>query len=60
MAIERPPCHAPRLSPPRKPQPNRHKDIRQVQLAKGALLSGVHALFEQAGLTLPAIDRVLI
>ena len=36
------------------------KDIRQVQLAKGALLSGVHALLEQAGLTLPAIDRVLI
>ncbi|KHK03954.1 ASKHA domain-containing protein [Desulfovibrio sp. TomC] len=36
------------------------KDIRQVQLAKGALLSGLYALLEQAGLTLDAIDRVLI
>lgn len=36
------------------------KDIRQVQLAKGALLSGLYALLGQAGLTLDAIDRVLI
>lgn len=36
------------------------KDIRQVQLAKGALLSGLYALLEQAGLPLDAIDRVLI
>jgi len=36
------------------------KDIRQVQLAKGALLSGIHALLEHGGLTLNAIDRVLI
>ena len=36
------------------------KDVRQVQLAKGALLSGLFALLKQAGLPLPAIDRVLI
>ena len=36
------------------------KDIRQVQLAKGALLSGLYALLGQAGLTPDAIDRVLI
>ena len=36
------------------------KDIRQVQLAKGALLSGLHALLQHAGLAVAAIDRVLI
>ena len=36
------------------------KDVRQVQLAKGALLSGLTALLEQHGLALEAVDRVLI
>jgi uncharacterized 2Fe-2S/4Fe-4S cluster protein (DUF4445 family) len=36
------------------------KDIRQVQLAKGALLSGFYALLEHNGLTMNDIDRVLI
>lgn len=36
------------------------KDIRQVQLAKGAILSGVKALLDQAGLKAAALDEVLI
>lgn len=35
-------------------------DIRQVQLAKGALLSGVSALVQEAGLTFEDLDTVLI
>lgn len=35
-------------------------DIRQVQLAKGAILSGVLALLEIEGLSLQMIDRVLV
>lgn len=35
-------------------------DIRQVQLAKGAILSGFYALIKQAGLTEHDIDRVII
>lgn len=35
-------------------------DIRQVQLAKGAILSGFFALIKQAGLTEHDIDRVII
>jgi uncharacterized 2Fe-2S/4Fe-4S cluster protein (DUF4445 family) len=35
-------------------------DIRQVQLAKGAILSGITALLESAGLSASDIDRVLI
>lgn len=36
------------------------KDIRQVQLAKGALLSGFLVLLEENGLCLKHLDRVLI
>jgi uncharacterized 2Fe-2S/4Fe-4S cluster protein (DUF4445 family) len=36
------------------------KDVRQVQLAKGALLSGLLALLNQAGLSVEDIDKVLI
>ncbi len=35
-------------------------DVRQVQLAKGAILSGITALLTQAGLTTSDVDRVLI
>jgi uncharacterized 2Fe-2S/4Fe-4S cluster protein (DUF4445 family) len=36
------------------------KDVRQVQLAKGALLSGVCALLECAGLDADGLDAVLV
>lgn len=36
------------------------KDIRQVQLAKGAILSGVQALLEQARLSAHEVDRVMV
>jgi uncharacterized 2Fe-2S/4Fe-4S cluster protein (DUF4445 family) len=36
------------------------KDIRQVQLAKGALLSGILSLLDECGLAPRDIDRVLI
>ncbi len=36
------------------------KDIRQVQLAKGAILSGVTALLNQAELTPEEVDRVIV
>ncbi|WP_428559887.1 MAG: ASKHA domain-containing protein [Solidesulfovibrio sp. DCME] len=36
------------------------KDVRQVQLAKGAILSGLLALLERHGLGVEAVDRVLI
>jgi uncharacterized 2Fe-2S/4Fe-4S cluster protein (DUF4445 family) len=36
------------------------KDVRQVQLAKGALLSGSLALLSQAGLSVENIDKVLV
>ncbi|RYC98173.1 ASKHA domain-containing protein [Facklamia hominis] len=35
-------------------------DIRQIQLAKGAILSGIQALMAQAGIDAENIDRVLI
>ncbi len=35
-------------------------DIRQVQLAKGAILSGFHALLRQAGLQMNQLDKVMI
>ncbi len=35
-------------------------DIRQVQLAKGAILSGFTALLKKAGITMEELDRVLI
>ncbi len=35
-------------------------DIRQVQLAKGAILSGITALLQTAGLLAEDVDRVLI
>jgi len=35
-------------------------DIRQVQLAKGAILSGFHALLRQAGLQINQLDKVMI
>ena len=36
------------------------QDIRQVQLAKGAIMAGVEILLQQAGLTAGALDRVLV
>lgn len=36
------------------------KDIRQVQLAKGAILSGFYTLLNQAGLSMNQLDKVLI
>jgi uncharacterized 2Fe-2S/4Fe-4S cluster protein (DUF4445 family) len=36
------------------------KDIRQVQLAKGALLSGVRALLDHAGIGARDLDKVLV
>ena len=36
------------------------KDIRQVQLAKGAIRSGIEFLLAHEGLTAAAVDRVLI
>lgn len=35
-------------------------DIRQVQLAKGAILSGFYALLNKAGLTMQQLDKVVI
>lgn len=35
-------------------------DVRQVQLAKGAILSGFQALLKKAGLTIEELDEVLI
>ncbi len=36
------------------------RDVRQVQLAKGAILAGFLALLERRGLTMDAVDRVLV
>ena len=36
------------------------QDIRQVQLAKGAIMAGVEILLQQASLTANALDRVLV
>lgn len=36
------------------------KDVRQVQLAKGALLSGIQALLKYAGITDGELDKVII
>ncbi len=36
------------------------KDIRQVQLAKGAIRAGIELLLKEAGLTAADLDRVLI
>lgn len=36
------------------------QDVRQVQLAKGAILSGFTALLDKAGLTMDDLDRVLV
>ncbi|WP_300670917.1 ASKHA domain-containing protein [Desulfoluna sp.] len=35
-------------------------DIRQVQLAKGAILSGIHALLESMEIPMEALDEVII
>ncbi|MDO5410712.1 MAG: ASKHA domain-containing protein, partial [Lachnospiraceae bacterium] len=35
-------------------------DIRQVQLAKGAILSGFKALLKKAGISMEELDRILI
>lgn len=35
-------------------------DVRQVQLAKGAILSGFTALLKKAGITMEELDKVLI
>ena len=35
-------------------------DVRQVQLAKGAILSGFYALLEKAGISMEKLDRVMI
>lgn len=36
------------------------KDIRQIQLAKGAIISGIHFLLRESGVTAEEIDRVYI
>ena len=35
-------------------------DVRSVQLAKGAILAGIHILLEDAGLTAAQLDQVII
>ena len=35
-------------------------DVRQVQLAKGAILSGFVALLSKAGISMKDLDKVLI
>ena len=35
-------------------------DVRQVQLAKGAILSGFTALLQKAGITMEDLDKVMI
>lgn len=35
-------------------------DVRQVQLAKGAILSGFYALLEKAGVSMEELDQVMI
>lgn len=35
-------------------------DVRQVQLAKGAILSGIMALVKQAGITFEDLDKVIV
>ncbi|WIV12944.1 ASKHA domain-containing protein [Proteiniborus sp. MB09-C3] len=35
-------------------------DLRQVQLAKGAILSGFHALLKQANIEIQQLDRIMI
>lgn len=35
-------------------------DVRQVQLAKGAILSGFTALLKEAGVTMAELDRVIV
>ncbi len=35
-------------------------DVRQVQLAKGALLSGFYALLNEAGITMAHLDEVIV
>jgi len=35
-------------------------DIRQVQLARGAILSGLHSLLELMGITMEDLDKVII
>ncbi|ATW27802.1 ASKHA domain-containing protein [Candidatus Formimonas warabiya] len=35
-------------------------DVRQVQLAKGAILSGFYALLSKAGITMDELDKVII
>lgn len=36
------------------------RDVRQVQLAKGAILSGFYALLQKAGITMDELDKVMI
>ncbi|MDR0356507.1 MAG: ASKHA domain-containing protein [Deltaproteobacteria bacterium] len=36
------------------------KDVRQIQLAKGAILSAIRALLAKAGLDMSALDRVIV
>ncbi len=36
------------------------KDVRQVQLAKGAILSGVVSLLDESGISVEELDRVVI
>jgi uncharacterized 2Fe-2S/4Fe-4S cluster protein (DUF4445 family) len=36
------------------------KDVRQVQLAKGAILSGIHVLLEEVGVELSDVARVYV
>ena len=36
------------------------RDIRQVQLAKGAILSGLTALLNKAGITMEDLDKIMV
>lgn len=36
------------------------RDVREVQLAKGAISAGIHSLMDRLGVTLDQIDRVLL
>ena len=36
------------------------QDIRQVQLAKGAILAGIHSLLAAAGISAAEVDRVIV
>jgi uncharacterized 2Fe-2S/4Fe-4S cluster protein (DUF4445 family) len=51
---------AARLSPAPQEVIITQKDIRQVQLAKGAILSAIGALLKKCGLEIRALDKVIV